>query len=508
VIKRALISVWRKDGIVEFAKKLESLGYEIISTGGTYDLLSRNEVKVIKVSEVTDFPEIMEGRVKTLHPKIHGGILAIRDSESHKKDLENHDIKPIDLVVVNLYPFREIISRENFTHQEAIENIDIGGPTMIRAAAKNYKYVTVVVDPSDYSRVIEEIELYGDTKEETRFYLAAKAFEHTAFYDALISEYFREKVGIKFPQVVTLAYEKIQDLRYGENPHQEAAFYRHPIKTYGITECIKLNGKELSFNNINDANAAIELLREFDEPAAVAIKHTNPCGVAVGKNLYEAYLKVYEADPVSIFGGIVAFNRKLDVDTAKELVKIFLEIVIAPDYEEEALEVLKAKKNLRVLKLKEGYWKEFDVKKVEGGILIQEKDELLFNEKELKVVTKRAPTEEEMKDLIFGFKVVKHVKSNAIVLAKKGVTVGIGVGQTNRIWPTEQSIRQAGERARGSVLASDAFFPFPDVVEAALKAGITAIIQPGGSLNDTLSIEAADRAGIAMVFTGIRHFKH
>ena len=319
MIKRALISVSRKDGIVEFAKKLEKLGYEIISTGGTYDLLSRNEVKVIKVSEVTDFPEIMEGRVKTLHPKIHGGILAIRDSESHKKDLEVNGIKPIDLVVVNLYPFREIISRENFSHQEAIENIDIGGPAMIRAAAKNYKYVTVVVDPSDYSRVIEEIELYGDTKKETRFYLAAKAFEHTAFYDALISEYFREKVGIKFPQVVTLAYEKIQDLRYGENPHQEAAFYRHSIKAYGITECIKLNGKELSFNNINDANAAIELLREFDEPAAVAIKHTNPCGVAVGKDLYEAYLKVYEADPVSIFGGIVAFNRKLDVRTAKEL---------------------------------------------------------------------------------------------------------------------------------------------------------------------------------------------
>ncbi|MGB9809722.1 MAG: bifunctional phosphoribosylaminoimidazolecarboxamide formyltransferase/IMP cyclohydrolase, partial [Caldanaerobacter sp.] len=328
--KRALISVWKKDGVVEFAKKLENLGYEIISTGGTYDLLKQNEVKVIKVSEITNFPEIMEGRVKTLHPKIHGGILAIRDKEGHKKDLENHGIKPIDLVVVNLYPFKETISRENFEHQEAIENIDIGGPAMIRAAAKNYKYVTVVVDPSDYRKVIEEIEVYGDTKEETRFYLAAKAFEHTAFYDALISEYFRGRIGIEFPSIVTLAYEKVQDLRYGENPHQKAAFYRHPIKAYGISECIKLNGKELSFNNINDANAAIELLREFDEPAAVAIKHTNPCGVAIGKNSYEAYLKVYEADPVSIFGGIVAFNRKVDVNTAKELVKIFLEIVIAP----------------------------------------------------------------------------------------------------------------------------------------------------------------------------------
>ncbi|ERM92749.1 purine biosynthesis protein purH [Caldanaerobacter subterraneus subsp. yonseiensis KB-1] len=506
--RRALISVSKKDGIVEFAKKLEDLGYEIISTGGTYNLLKESGVKVIKVSEVTGFPEIMEGRVKTLHPKIHGGILAVRDKKEHLKDLNDHGIVPIDLVAINLYPFKETISREKVALEEAIENIDIGGPAMIRAAAKNYKYVTVLVDPVDYEKVIEEIKLYGDTKEETRFYLAAKAFGHTAFYDSLIYEYFREKTNMEFPKVITFAYEKVQDLRYGENPHQKAAFYKNPVKSYGIAECLQLHGKELSFNNINDANAAIELVREFSEPVAVAIKHTNPCGVAVGNSIYEAYLKAYEADPVSIFGGIVAFNRKVDVDTAKELVKIFLEIVIAPDFEEEALEILMSKKNLRVLKLKEGYYREFDLKKVEGGVLVQQKDEIDLDESSIKVVTKRAPTEKEMKDLKFAWKVVKHVKSNAIVLAKDGVTVGIGVGQVNRIWPTEQAIKQAGERAKGSVLASDAFFPFPDVVEAAARGGITAIIQPGGSQNDQLSIEVADRAGIAMIFTRIRHFKH
>ncbi|MEW8997067.1 MAG: bifunctional phosphoribosylaminoimidazolecarboxamide formyltransferase/IMP cyclohydrolase [Thermoanaerobacter sp.] len=506
--KKALISVSKKEGIVEFAKKLNELGYEIISTGGTYNLLKENRVNVVKVSDITGFPEIMDGRVKTLHPKIHGGLLAIRDNEEHIKALKEHGIEPIDIVVINLYPFKETILKENVTLEEAIENIDIGGPSMIRAAAKNYKYVTILVDPKDYDTVIEEIKQYGNTKEETRFYLAAKAFGHTALYDSLIYNYLIQKNNIEFPEVMAFAYEKAQDMRYGENPNQKAAFYKNPIKAYGIAECEQLHGKELSFNNINDANAAIELLREFKEPAAVAVKHTNPCGVAIADNIYNAYLKAYESDPVSIFGGIVALNRTVDVKTAEELIKIFLEIVIAPDFEEEAFEILKKKKNLRILRLKEGYEKEYDLKKVEGGLLVQEKDEIDLDENNLKVVTKKAPTQKEMEDLRFAWKVVKHVKSNAIVLAKDGATVGIGVGQVNRIWPTEQAIKQAGSKAKGSVLASDAFFPFPDVVEVASKAGITAIIQPGGSQNDALSIEAADKGGVSMIFTGIRHFKH
>lgn len=506
--KRALISVSKKEGIVDFAKKLNELGYEILSTGGTYNLLKDNGVDVVKVSDVTGFPEIMDGRVKTLHPKIHGGLLAVRDNEEHMKALEEHGIELIDIVVINLYPFKETILKEDVTLEDAIENIDIGGPSMIRAAAKNNKYVTIIVDPKDYGKVIEELKEYGNTKEETRFYLAAKAFGHTALYDSLIYNYLIDVTGEQFPEVMTFAYEKAQDMRYGENPHQKAAFYKNALKSYGIAECEQLHGKELSFNNINDANAAIELLKEFKEPAAVAVKHTNPCGVAVADNIYNAYMKAYECDPVSIFGGIVALNRTVDVKTAEELIKIFLEIVIAPDFESEALKVLKKKKNLRILKLKEGYVREYDVKKVEGGLLVQEKDAIDLNEDDLKVVTKKAPSEKEMEDLRFAWKVVKHVKSNAIVLAKDGATIGIGVGQVNRIWPTEQSIKQAGEKAKGSVLASDAFFPFPDVVEASQKAGITAIIQPGGSQNDALSIEAADNGGISMIFTGIRHFKH
>lgn len=506
--KRALISVSKKEGIVDFAKKLNELGYEILSTGGTYNLLKDNDVDVVKVSDVTGFPEIMDGRVKTLHPKIHGGLLAIRDNEEHMKALKEHGIEPIDIVVINLYPFKETILKEDVKLEDAIENIDIGGPSMIRAAAKNNKYVTIIVDPKDYDKVIEEIKEYGNTKEETRFYLAAKAFGHTALYDSLIYNYLLEVTGEQFPDVMTFAYEKAQDMRYGENPHQKAAFYKNALKSYGIAECEQLHGKELSFNNINDANAAIELLKEFKEPAAVAVKHTNPCGVAVADNIYDAYMKAYECDPVSIFGGIVALNRTVDVKTAKELIKIFLEIVIAPDFESEALEVLKKKKNLRILKLKDGYVREYDVKKIEGGLLVQEKDEIDLNEDDLKVVTKKAPSEKEIEDLRFAWKVVKHVKSNAIVLAKDGATIGIGVGQVNRIWPTEQSIKQAGDKAKGSVLASDAFFPFPDVVKAAQKAGITAIIQPGGSQNDALSIEEADNGGISMIFTGIRHFKH
>ncbi|SNX53030.1 bifunctional phosphoribosylaminoimidazolecarboxamide formyltransferase/IMP cyclohydrolase [Thermoanaerobacterium sp. RBIITD] len=506
--KRALISVSKKDGILDFAKELNELGYEILSTGGTYKLLKDNGINVIKVSDVTGFPEILDGRVKTLHPKIHGGLLAIRDNEEHINALKEHGIEPIDIVVVNLYPFKETILRDNVTLDEAIENIDIGGPSMIRAAAKNNKYVTVIVDPKDYEIVINEIKEYGDTKEETRFYLAMKAFGHTALYDSLIYNYLLEKNNEEFPDVITFSYEKAQDMRYGENPHQKATFYRNALKSYGISECEQLHGKELSFNNINDANATIELLKEFNEPAAVAVKHTNPCGVAVADSVYDAFKKAYECDPVSIFGGIVAFNRKLDAKTAEELSKIFLEIIIAPDFEEDALNILKKKKNVRILKLKDGYVKEYDLKKVEGGLLVQEKDEIDLYDDKLNVVTEKAPSEKELRDLKFAWKVVKHVKSNAIVLAKDGATVGIGAGQVNRIWPTEQSIKQAGEKAKGSVLASDAFFPFPDVVEAAEKAGVTSIIQPGGSINDKASIDEANKAGISMIFTGIRHFKH
>jgi phosphoribosylaminoimidazolecarboxamide formyltransferase/IMP cyclohydrolase len=506
--KRALISVSKKDGILSFAKNLNMLGYEIVSTGGTYNILKENGLNVIKVSDVTGFPEIMEGRVKTLHPKIHGGLLAVRDNGEHSKALKEHDIIPIDIVVVNLYPFKETILKENVSLEEAIENIDIGGPSMIRAAAKNNRYVTIIVDPEDYDRVIEEIKKYGNTKEETRFYLAAKAFGHTALYDSLIHNYLTGIAGEQFPDVMTFAYEKEQDMRYGENPHQKAAFYKDSLKSYGISECIKLQGKELSFNNINDANAAIELLKEFREAAVVALKHTNPCGVAVAENIYDAYIKALKCDPVSIFGGIVALNRTVDIKTAEELIKIFLEIIIAPDFESEALEVLKKKKNLRILKLKEGYVNEYDIKKVEGGLLVQEKDEIDLNEDDLKVVTKKVPSEKEMKDLRFAWKVVKYVKSNAIVLAKDGATVGIGAGQVNRIWPTKQAIKHAGDKAKGSVLASDGFFPFPDVVKTAKEAGITAIIQPGGSIKDKDSIEEADKSNISMVFTGIRHFKH
>lgn len=506
--KRALISVYNKDYILDFAIKLTELGYEIISTGGTYKFLNDNGLNVVKVSDITGFPEILNGRVKTLHPKIHGGILAIRDNDKHIEELKENDIMPIDIVCVNLYPFKETILKDDVPMEEAIENIDIGGPSMIRSAAKNNKYVTVLVDPNDYENVVDEIKEYGNTKSKTRLYLAAKAFGHTAVYDSLIYNYFIDKNNMKFPDKIIFAYEKVQAMRYGENPHQKAAFYKNALKSFGITECEQLHGKELSFNNINDANAAIELLREFDEPTAVAIKHTNPCGVATADNIYDAYKKAYECDKISIFGGIVAFNRRIDAKVAEELRKIFLEIIIAPKFDDDALSILEKKKNVRILKINEKYLNEYDIKKIEGGLLVQEKDNVDLDEDKIKVVTKNKPTKEELEDLRFAWKVVKHVKSNAIVLVKDKATVGIGAGQVNRIWPTEQSIKEAGERANGSVLASDAFFPFSDVVETASKAGVTSIIQPGGSKNDNLSIDAANKLGISMIFTGIRHFKH
>lgn len=511
MIKTALISVSDKTGIVELAGKLSKLGIKIVSTGGTEKILRENKIDVINISEITGFPECLDGRVKTLHPRIHAGILAIRDKKEHMEQLKKLDIDTIDLVIVNLYPFKNTILKENSALEEAIENVDIGGPSMLRAAAKNYNDVVAVTDPEDYGRVLSEIESYGDVSRDTRFYLAFKVFNHTAAYDALIASYLKEKAGIKgYMDSMTLTFEKVQDLRYGENPHQEAAFYREPVPVKGSLVCAEqFHGKELSFNNINDANAAVELLKEFEGTACVAVKHANPCGVGTGTDVYEAYKNAYDCDSVSIFGGIVAVNEDMDARTAEEINKIFLEIVIAPGYTDEALNILKAKKNIRILKLdniKERNLHGKDMKKVSGGLLIQDMD----NEEyvELTVVTDRRPSDKEMENLLFAWKVVKHVKSNAIVLAKDNMTVGIGPGQMNRIWAAENSIRQAGERAFGSVMGSDAFFPFPDVVEAAAKAGITAIIQPGGSIKDKESIEACNKYNIAMVFTGMRHFRH
>jgi len=511
-IQRALISVSDKTGIVEFAKQLEQLGVEIISTGGTHKLLQDAGVKVIGISEVTGFPEILDGRVKTLHPNIHGGLLAIRSSEQHMAAIQEHGIQPIDLVVVNLYPFKATISKPDVAWEDAIENIDIGGPTMLRSAAKNHDFVTVVVDAADYAQVIEEMKANGDTTLETRRRLAAKVFRHTAAYDSLISGYLSKQVGEEYPENFTVTYEKVQDLRYGENPHQKAAFYRAPLaKSGNIATAKQLHGKELSYNNINDANAALSIVKEFTQPAVVAVKHMNPCGVGIGETIYDAYRKAYESDPVSIFGGIVACNRTVDKETALAMKEIFLEIILAPDFTEEALEVLKTKKNLRLLELGTVVPKEEEniiLTTVEGGLLVQNEDIKRVTEEDLTVVTDRKPTPEEIEQLLFAWKVVKHVKSNAIVLAKDNMTIGVGAGQMNRVGSARIAIAQAGEKAKGSVMASDAFFPMPDTLEEAVKAGVTAIIQPGGSIRDEDSIKVANEHGIAMVFTGVRHFKH
>jgi len=513
MIKRAIISVSDKTGIVDFAKKLYEKGVEIISTGGTAKALSDAGIKVIPISDVTGFPECLDGRVKTLHPNIFAGLLAMRDRQEHMETLKELNIDTIDMVVVNLYPFKKTIDKDGVLLEEAIENIDIGGPSMLRAAAKNYKDVAVITDPMDYDMVLTEIEEYGIVTDKTRFKLAAKVFNHTAHYDALIANYLWNKADMeKYPQLLTLTFEKVQDLRYGENPHQHAAYYRDPLKTVGMLHnAEQLNGKELSYNNINDANAALELLKEFDEPACIAVKHANPCGVGVGADIFEAYMKAYEGDPVSIFGGIVAVNEEVDGRTAEELAKIFLEIIIAPSYSDEALEILKQKKNLRVLKLDSIKYRPeeaYELKRVSGGLLIQDSDYKDFSVDDINYVTEKKPDKEQMKDLLFAWKVVKHVKSNAIVIAKDGKTLGIGPGQTNRIWSAQMSIDRAGEQVNGAVMASDAFFPFADVAEAAANAGISVIIQPGGSIRDNDSIEACNKAGIAMIFTGMRHFKH
>lgn len=514
---KALISVSDKTGIVEFAKELESCGIEIISTGGTYKKLKEEGVKAIEISELTGFPECLDGRVKTLHPKVHAGILAMRSDENHMNQLKELNIDTIDFVVVNLYPFKQTILKEGVTRAEAVENIDIGGPTMLRSAAKNYQDVTVITDPIDYEKVLNELKENGQVSLDTKFYLMQKVFEHTANYDAMICNYIKEQRNDEsFPNELTLTYEKVQEMRYGENPHQKGALYKEIGKCEGsLTVAEQLNGKELSFNNINDTNGALELLKEFDEPTIVACKHGNPCGVGSADDIYTAWTKAFNADKTSIFGGIVVANREITVEVAKEMKEIFLEVIVAPSYEDEALELLRTKKNLRVLLLpnieKKQKENAYDIKKINGGMIVQTIDSKLLDGYE--VVTNRKPTDKELEDMMFTWKIVKYVKSNGIALGKDKQSIGIGPGQVNRIWATKQAGEHAEELiekgiTKGAVLASDAFFPFADCVEEAHRMGITAIIQPGGSIRDQESIDKCNEYGISMIFTGMRHFRH
>ena len=516
---RALISVSDKTDIVSFAKELVDMGVEIVSTGGTYKKLTDEGVVATEVSDITKFPECLDGRVKTLHPAVHAGLLAKRDNPEHMQQIKDLEIDTIDIVVVNLYPFKNTILKEGVAWDEVVENIDIGGPTMLRAAAKNYQDVTVIVDPTDYKLVIDELKANKEVSIDTKFSLMQKVFMHTANYDTLIANYIKnERKDFDLPETLTMTFEKVQDMRYGENPHQKGAFYKEIGNLEGsLTNAKQLNGKELSFNNINDTNGALELLKEFNEPTVVASKHGNPCGVGSGENIEEAWDKAFEADKVSIYGGIVAINDKLTLELAKKMQAVFLEVLVIPSYEKEALELLETKKNLRILLLEDIDVPQdenaYDFKKVNGGLIVQTIDAKLLDKGGLKVVTKRKPTKQEMEDLEFAWKVVKYVKSNGIALAKNKQSIGIGPGQVNRVWATKQSIEHGieliGEDApTGAVLASDAFFPFDDCVEAAHEAGITAIIQPGGSIRDEDSIKKCDEYGMTMVFTGMRHFKH
>ena len=509
--KRALISVSDKTGVVEFARSLVEQGFEVISTGGTKKALQENGVPVIGVNDVTGFPEILDGRVKTLNPLIHGGLLGKFDDPSHIEQMNAHNIDPIQIVCVNLYPFQQTIEKPNVTVEDAIENIDIGGPTMLRSAAKNHAYVAVVVDPADYEQVISDLKEVNEVKFETKRQLAAKVFRHTAAYDSIIANYMTDLVGLETPEKLTVTYELKQPLRYGENPHQKAAFYSKPLGSkFSVAYASQLHGKELSYNNIHDADAALQMVKEFSEPTAVAVKHMNPCGIGSGSDIFAAFEKAFEADPVSIFGGIIALNREVDKKLAEKLYEIFLEIIIAPSFTEEALAVLTSKKNLRLLTIpfdQQGT-SEMTLTSVEGGLLTQEQDRYTLDEATITVPTDRKPTDEEWEALKFGWKVVKHVKSNAIVVNNHQMTLGIGAGQMNRVGSAKIALEQAGEKAKGAALASDAFFPMDDTVEAAAKAGITAIIQPGGSIKDADSIKKANEYGIAMVFTAVRHFKH
>ena len=504
--KRALISVSDKTNIVEFAKGLEKHGFEVISTGGTYTHLKNNGVSCISIEDVTHFPEILEGRVKTLHPKIHGGLLSKRGNELHNKHVAENNIEYIDLVCVNLYPFEATVKKEGVSEEEIIENIDIGGPSMLRSAAKNFNDVAVVTDINDYDRVLSELEQGGITYE-TRRALAIKVFNTTASYDAAIANYFNKKDNL-VPEKLTLSYKLQDSLRYGENPHQKAYHYvQDNNESYALQNAVQLHGKEMSYNNIQDASAALDILSEFDETTCVAVKHMNPCGVATGNSVFEAYSRAYEADPVSIFGGIVAVNGKVDKETAEKMHSIFLEIILATDYDEEALEILTKKKNLRIYKLSEkNNNHEQQIKSVRGGILVQGFNDKLADEYES--VTEKKVDETQQRDIEFGLKVVKHVKSNAIVVVKDGQTLGIGAGQMNRVGSCKIALEQAGEKAKGAVLASDAFFPMRDSADIAADYGIAAIVQPGGSIRDQESIDACNEKGVAMVFSKIRHFKH
>lgn len=526
-IRRALLSVSDKTGIVEFASKLVEKGVELLSTGGTAKVLAEHNLPVTEVSDYTGHPEIMDGRVKTLHPKVHGGILGRRGQDEIV--MSENDIQPIDLVVVNLYPFAATVANEDCSLEDAIENIDIGGPTMVRAAAKNHKDVTIVVNAKDYERVIAEMNSnHGSLTYSTRFDLAIAAFEHTAEYDGMIANYFGARLDStdcesdcghdhsEFPRTFNMQLSKKQDLRYGENSHQAAAFYvENQIQENSVATAKQLQGKELSFNNIADTDSALECVKEFEQPACVIVKHANPCGVALGENLLEAYNRAYKTDPTSAFGGIIAFNRELDKDTAQAIVdQQFVEVIIAPTISAEAAEVISVKKNVRLLECGNWYGQltdGYDFKRVNGGLLVQERDFGMVELEDLEVVTKVQPTEQQLKDLMFTWKVAKYVKSNAIVYCNDSMTIGVGAGQMSRVYSAKiAGIKAADENleVKGSVMASDAFFPFRDGIDAAAEAGITAVIQPGGSMRDAEVIAAADEHGIAMVFTGMRHFKH
>ncbi|MDG3084613.1 bifunctional phosphoribosylaminoimidazolecarboxamide formyltransferase/IMP cyclohydrolase [Vibrio hannami] len=524
-IRRALISVSDKTGIVEFAQALAERGVDILSTGGTARLLAEKGINVTEVSDYTGFPEMMDGRVKTLHPKVHGGVLGRRGQDDEVMD--KHGINPIDMVVVNLYPFAATVAKEGCTLEDAVENIDIGGPTMVRSAAKNHKDVTIVVNASDYDRVIAEMDQNEKSLTlETRFDLAIAAFEHTAAYDGMIANYFGTMVPSygenkegdeesKFPRTFNQQFEKKQDMRYGENSHQAAAFYveANPEEA-SVSTARQIQGKALSYNNIADTDAALECVKEFDEPACVIVKHANPCGVALGKDILEAYNRAYKTDPTSAFGGIIAFNQELDAETAQAIVeRQFVEVIIAPKVSEAAVEVVAAKKNVRLLECGEWSTKttSFDVKRVNGGLLVQDRDQGMVTLDDLKVVSKRQPTKEELKDALFCWKVAKFVKSNAIVYAKGDMTIGVGAGQMSRVYSAKiAGIKAADEglEVAGSVMASDAFFPFRDGIDAAAEAGIKCVIQPGGSMRDQEVIDAADEHDMAMIFTGMRHFRH
>ena len=515
---KALISVSDKTGVVEFARELVELGWEILSTSGTMKLLREAGLPVTSVSDVTGFPEICDGRVKTLHPKIHGALLARRDIPEHMKALKDNEIETIDLVCVNLYPFRETIAKPDVTMEDAVEHIDIGGPSMLRSAAKNWESVTVVCNPSDYSTIISEIKATGNTTRETRLALSAKAYTHTAEYDMAIATYMRAQAGLN--EKLFLEYDLKQSLRYGENPHQQAKFYSSAeVEPFSLATAEQLGGKELSYNNIQDANATLNIAREFDEPFCVGVKHMNPCGSAVGKTIAEAWRKAYEADKTSIFGGIVAANREIDLETAQMLKPIFLEIVMAPSFAPDALELLQTKKNLLILKV--DMTRDDKVRSqyvsMNGGMLVQDRDSSIVPVSAGQCVTEAKPTEAQLADLDFAWKIVKHVKSNAIVVAKDGMTYGVGAGQMNRVGSAEIALKQAAAtlkeegrdiNAEGLVLASDGFFPFNDVVALAAEYGIKAIVQPGGSIRDEDSVKLANEKGITMLFTGERHFKH